>query len=215
MLNRWGVSVTSTAPCNTVAQQPITVNPTSALNVSSLFNCEGGDFDVTWSGVVHVGASITIGSGTTVSISGDYVSEVDVEQSSSGSDINVNGTKAGSSAAVATGAFGPLFVVQPGGVLNLNGIAVRNGNSSLGVGAGIIASGGGVYANEANVMVTGCVFEDNFAELLGGGIFANRSRLIVRDTEFRRCKAGLVPVVGQDDVESAGGAISVSARTHV
>lgn len=169
---------------------------------------------MTWFGVVHVGASITIGSGTTVSISGDYLSEVNREQSIASGVITANATQNLSSAVVAMSAFGSLFVVQPGGTLNLDGIAVRNGNSSLGEGAGI-GNGGGVYAHDANVTITGCAFEDNFAEVFGGGIFANESRVVVRDTEFRRCAAGFVPFSGQDDADGAGGGVSVSSRTYV
>lgn len=197
------------APCTTTAQQSVTASQSSALNLSSLFDCEGGDFAVTWSGIVSVQASIKIGNGTTVSISGDYISDVTVADSSSsigsrGSAVNNSGT----SAAVAATRFGPIFVVQ-GGVLNLAGIAVREGGATVTIGL----SGGGVFAEDANVTVTGCAFENSSAELYGGGIYANRSTLVVQDTAFRKCSAKDKIRTADDvdvDAKAAGGSIWVS-----
>lgn len=211
MLYSRGGGVASAIPCTPTAQQSIAVSPSSALNVSSLFDCEGGVFDVTWSGVVNIQSSIVIGTGTTVSIAGDHVSNVTIGLSSdsAGTSSAVNNT--GSSAVVATDVIGPLFVVQRG-VLNLEGISVRGGSATVTAGLGVI-SGGGVSAEDANVTVTGCTFEENFAEWVGGGIFANRSRVEIRDTAFRVCAAGAPPVAGEVDyVEGSGGGVGVRER---
>ncbi len=49
----------------------IFVSPNSGLDLTSLFSCEGGEFDVFWSGVVNVPGTIYIGRGTTVRIFGE------------------------------------------------------------------------------------------------------------------------------------------------
>ncbi|CAN0008375.1 unnamed protein product, partial [Scytosiphon promiscuus] len=113
------------------------------------------------------------------------------------------GTGAGSEASSTTG---PIFFVD-GGSLHLENLAVRDGstsNSSDGNVTQIVVSGGGVHAVDANVTVTGCEFEDNFAELWGGGIFANRSSLVVRGSAGlfffpvpdprNPCRSGLCPL---------------------
>lgn len=69
---------------------------------------------------------------------------------------------------------------------------------------------GGIYAWASNVTVTSCVFEDNFAGMWGGCIFGNYSTLVVRDTVFRRCRAGVIPEAGDEDVVARGGGIAVS-----
>lgn len=46
------------------------VTPATGLNLT-MFNCEGGRFDVFWSGVVNVTETIQIGRGTKVNIKGD------------------------------------------------------------------------------------------------------------------------------------------------
>lgn len=66
---------------------------------------------------------------------------------------------------------------------------------------------------ESNVTVSSCVFEDNFAEKWGGGIFGQNSTVIVRDTIFRRCRAGFTPSAGDNDdenIDGSGGGIAVS-----
>ncbi|CAN0082894.1 unnamed protein product, partial [Ectocarpus sp. 8 AP-2014] len=129
---------------------------------------------------------------------------------------------------------GPLFFVD-GGQLFLDSLAVRGGYTSNSTGsftytastdaaadganstttsgvnetaiATVVISGGGVHAIDSNVTVTGCEFEENYADYWGGGIFANGSTLVVRGSVFRRCEAGEVPLPGDEDVDGAGGAI--------
>ncbi|CAN0426080.1 unnamed protein product, partial [Scytosiphon promiscuus] len=63
--------------------------------------------------------------------------------------------------------FGPILFVD-GGQLFLENMVIRGGyviNST----DFPTASGGGIYANQSNITVTSCVFEDNFAEFAGGG----------------------------------------------
>lgn len=212
MLYHRGGGVANAVACTTTAKTSITVSSSSdPSEVSSLFDCEGGVFDVTWSGVVNVEASIKIGQGTTVSISGDHASDATVADptSSIGRDSSSAVNSNGSSAAVALNRFGPVFLVERG-TLNLAGIAVREGGATST--AGLSISGGGISAEYATVTATNCTFEDNFAEWVGGGIFANWSTVEVRDTVFRRCSAGDAPEAteGTLDVIGAGGGIGVS-----
>ncbi len=137
---------------------------------------------------------------------------------------------------------GPVFYVD-GGQLFLQGLAVRGGyaagdstssgsstsssnststitstitstSTSTSTGGDSVVSGGGVSAIDANVTVTGCEFEDNFADYLGGGIFANRSSVVVVGSVFRRCQADVVPSPEVDDADGAGGGIGVSLEAH-
>jgi len=126
---------------------------------------------------------------------------------------------------------GPVFFVD-GGQLFLQGLAVLGGyaagdsvgsssisstsntsTSASNVGDSVV-SGGGVYAIDANVTVTRCEFEDNFANYLGGGIFAQGSTLVVVGSVFRRCHADVVPSSEDVDADGAGGGIGVSHGMH-
>lgn len=192
----------SAAPCDSTAQESLAVTPSTSLDLSSVFACEDGAFEVQWSGTVSITETIRIGRGTTVAIIGG------------GSDIS-GGTSDGETAEVnqfaaiaAVNAFGPIFVAN-GSVLHLEGIAIRYGNATDSVGEGLV-NGGGVHALDADVTVVGCVFEANFALHSGGGIYAKRSRLVVRDTAFRQSSAGLKTKAGDDDVEAEGGGVMVS-----
>ena len=233
--------------------EQIFITPDSQVDLTSVFACEDGDFEVFWSGVVYVPGTIHIGRGTTVNIFGD-ASDRNASLEGSGSDYEVEGLSTMlpkvpnglTSAAVSTifqqqqqqsnatsaepdpdvedGAAlaWPLFFVD-GGQLFLENLAVRGGDAgnytgssvsssgSSGVGGDIIVSGGGVHAVDANVTVTGCEFEDNFAQHLGGGIFTNRSTLVVVGSVFRRCQADVVSSPG-DDAVGAGGGIGVSVE---
>eukprot|EP00752_Nemacystus_decipiens_P010943 g9725.t1 len=197
--------------CNQTAQssggvEQVEVSPISALDLTR-FDCEEGDFNVLWSGNVDVSGTIVIGSGTTVRIVGSDT----LTASSSGNFTESSSLSGLTSAAVnmVSPLPGPVFVVQ-GGQLFLESIAVRGGNASTAA----VVSGGGVHAVDANVTVTGCEFEDNFASLWGGGIFANRSTLVVEGSVFRRCSADVEPSPGDDGVEGAGGGIGVE-QTNV
>ncbi|CAM9791978.1 unnamed protein product, partial [Ascophyllum nodosum] len=93
------------------------------------------------------------------------------------------------------------------GELHLEGVAVLGGNSSNST-ANTIVQGGSIHAVSSNVSISGCRFENNFAECHGGGIFANCSVLTVKDSVFRGNKAGFQSFAGNDNVEGAGGGIA-------
>lgn len=295
--------------------QQVAVSPDNGVDLLSVFDCEGGEFDVSWSGEVLVPGTIYIGRGTTVRIVGETGSTTATSTaSSSSSSSNItfvdendrpqewvealstalpplpNGLPAAAVATApsapasaskttsttatttsatsmnsaanetdGTGSYSaseeqqldqeeeeeeeprrptPIFFVD-GGELFLENLAVRGGytaNSTdsmvytytddpgaydsplleAGVASGtnstsvVVVSGGAVHAVDANVTVTGCEFEDNFAELWGGAIFANGSSLVVRGSVFRRCWAGEQSVAADEGVEGAGGGIGVS-----
>lgn len=183
----------------------------SGLNASSVFNCENGSFTAKWVGAVILTESIRIGRGTSVTIVGSYSkSSSNIRSLTTSSDSDGEGSpEAGAidSAAVAETAFGPIFVVGHGKLI-LDGIAVRGGNASSSVGSGV-TRGGGIYAIGATLTVDWCTFEDNFAEESGGAIRASGSRVIVRDTVFRRCSAGVRAAVDIENAIGAGGGIEV------
>lgn len=201
-----GHTVAAAANCTTTARQLLDVSSSTA-NLSSAFSCEHGSFEVTWSGVVSITASIVIGRGTTVSISGDRNSSFnasDFDSSSGG----VEGTTTGSATVATTGLrFGPMFVVN-GSSLYLEGVLVRDGYA-LAI-PGNKGNGGGVYAEDANVTIVGCTFEDNFAMNSGGGVYAMNSRLVVSNTVFRRCAANDTTATDDDEPEQEGGGIEVT-----
>lgn len=234
------------APCgtgNTTAsgRQPVRVSVTPTIGVNStMFNCEGGDFEVSWSGVVTVRDTIYIGFGTTVNIMGQSspmnTSDTAAIPEASCS-INTTGhvgvhdpiatlsiPRGLTSAAVrdlplnmseppnGSITFGPIFYVD-GGELHLQNMAIRGGYVANSTNYPD-ASGGGIYAQRSNVTATWCEFEDNFAESEGGGIFANASTLVVIDSVFRRCRAGFRPEVGEE-ASGAGGGINVSMVSAV
>lgn len=227
------------SPGETATQQ-VTITPDTAYNLSQIFACEEGDFNVSWSGAVNVSNTIYIGRGTTVRIIGDVardaggggggVSESDTLLAELSSSLSVppSGNGGLSSAAVgprpeshsrlqstnaitSAGAnesfFGPMFFVD-GGQLFLENMAIRDG-LAINTTNNVIVSGGGVHAVESNVSVSGCEFEDNFAQFLGGAIFANNSRVVAIDTVFRRCEAGYQSFAGDDDISGGGGGIGV------
>ena len=232
----WGIGAQAqqTQPCAAVSSssvsgelQQLTVS-NDTVNLSTVFACEGGEFNVSWSGVVEVYSTIKIGSGTTVrifgsSISGSnsssYSSYYSNSSSSSGvdlgfelerlsSDLNLpQGLTSEAVGVFSTVPFGPIFLVD-GGELHLESIVVRGGNATNST-ANAIMSGGGVNAINSNVSVSGCVFEDNFAEFLGGGIHASLSTLTVKDSVFRGDHAGFRSDAGDEDVNGAGGGIAV------
>lgn len=220
---------TFAAPCNQTST--LIVEPGSGVNLEAVFNCEGGDFEVFWSGEVSVPGTIYIGTGTTVKIYGDSaaiaasgnrglaVSSKESSSSGSGNSSTSSDQHAQrleelssgmslptdiSAAAVGSGdSGGPLFQVN-GGQIFLNSLAVRNGSAD---------EGGGVHATSSNVTILDCVFENNFASDEGGGVYANLSVLTVANSTFRGNSAGFEPLPGDDDADGAGGGIAVN--THV
>lgn len=221
---------------------PIQVNATNAndLDLATMFDCNGGEFEVHWSGAVNVNSTISIGSNTTVTIVGsstdsDSSSE---ETNSSSSASNREGQQledllltSGLAlphglASVAVGvappgiidadtdtriSFGPMFSVD-GGTLILEDMIVRRGFAAESD-SDQDRNGGGVYAVNANVTITRCEFRDHFAELSGGGIHTEDSVLVVSDSRFSDCQAGFQAFAGDDDdvVDGTGGGINVRA----
>lgn len=217
-----GMSVPTLAASCSPSTNSLIVEPGSGPNLEAVFNCEDGDFEVFWSGEVSVPGTIFIGYGTTVKIYGENtainassnsLSGTTVDSSSSSSsdqqDQQLKELSSGMSlptdiSAAAVGSSdsgGPIFHVD-GGQIVLNALAVRNGYVDNG-------SGGGVYANNSDVTIIDCLFENNFASDQGGGVFAILSTLAVANSTFRGNSAGFEPLVGDDDGEGAGGGIAV------
>ena len=212
----------------TPSVQNVTVTNGTESNLSTLFACEGGEFNVSWSGVVQVSSTINIGRGTTVRIFGEKIassastitspvsssnnltSTLQLELEMLSDDLNVPHLTSAAEGVHGDDPFGPIFFVD-GGELHLEDVAVRNGIATTNSTVNTIVLGGGVYAVDSNISVLSCVFEDNFAELNGGGIHANRSTVTVRDSVFRGNKAGFQPSVDDDNIDGAGGGIGVRA----
>lgn len=201
------------APCNsesaTSGVQRVDIDLDTPYDLASIFDCEGGDFQVTWTGRVSVNESIRIGPGTRVNVSGDYDNGVSaiLEDSEAHASAGTGGAEV-----VALGDFGPIFYVDNAS-LSLENLALRNGstsNSSI-----MLGSGGGVHAVGSDVTVTGCEFEDMFADTWGAGIYALTSSVEVNNTVFRRCRAGVQaePGMTEDDVYGAGGGIGVGCAS--
>lgn len=201
-------------------------------DLTTMFSCDDGDFQVYWSGEVNVTDTIVVGAGTTVRITGDSLStsgnsslsddEVP-EHLTSGLALPVGLTSAvvgvgkpdDAGNADDTDSFGSMiFVVN--GTLILKDLVVRGGCATTkdameDEAVSISGSGGGVYSMNSNVTITRCDFSHNFAENTGGGIFASNSILQVADTMFRNCQAGFNATLDDEDPEAAGGGIYVSS----
>lgn len=231
-LNSGGLGA-SAAPCQASGEvQQVTVTPDTPQNLTTIFNCEDGDFEVSWVGVVNLPQTIVIGHGTTVSITGD-ISRSTINRDSAGisksskvdqklQEFLEGRSLPGGLTSAAVGprpqnatsndgdlSFGPIFFVD-GGQLILQGVGVRNGFATNSTNS-LVASGGGIYAKDSNVTIVGCEFENNFAEFWGGGIFVNRATLVVVDSVFSGCEAGLQAFAGDRDVNERGGCIGVSS----
>lgn len=223
----WTSVPTFAAPCIPKTNS-LVVEPGSGLSLLSVFDCEGGDFEVSWSGEVSVPGTIFIGNGTTVTINGD-----DTASTASGNGGLVAGSASPTSSssdgggdtqledlssdlslprdtsAAAVGGGGnssaPIFQVD-GGQIFLNALAVRDGYVSAG-------DGSGVHATNSNVTIVGCLFENNFASGQGGAVYANQSTLTVTNSTFRRNFAGFESIAGEEeDAEGSGGGIAVSIQ---
>lgn len=198
----------------------------------TMFDCENGEFNVSWHGVVSISRPIYIGQGTIVRIfgtndtdSGDITStsvsdsrsssstgvdlEFELERLSSNLNLPQNLTSVALGAFGQSGSLGSIFVVD-GGELYLESMTIRGGYSANSSENSIV-TGGGIDAFNATISATGCVFEDNFASYIGGGIHANWSTLIFKDTIFRRNRAGEESEAGDDNADSDGGGIAVSS----
>lgn len=197
--------------------EDIVVTPLSNQNLSSIFDCENGKFNVTWAGAVTIRDSIRIGFGTTVSIHGDYdngLVDYDTSQPDGEASNTTSSSAFGNPEVIADSDFGPIFYVANGS-LDLENLALRDGIASIS--SLWDGFGGGVLAFDANLTVSGCEFKNTSAEARGGGIYSERSRVVVLDTMFRECKAGYKPGAGDGDdaLDSAGGAIVVSRPPSV
>lgn len=185
-----------------------------------MFDCEGGDFEVLWSGTIIVTRTIHIGSGTTVNSIGDGPnitgrSSGELDVSTTNMSIPraltsaVEGTAPSGLPAVGneSSPSGPIFFVD-GGELTLTHMTIRRGKATNSTDYPT-ASGEGIYAENANVTAMWYEFEDNFAESEGGGVCAHASTLVMIDSVFRGGRAGFQAEAG-DDVSGAGGGINVS-----
>ena len=224
-----GNATSETTSLDGGAQQVIVTNTTN-LDLKNIFKCEGGDFDVYWSGEVIMNGTIVIGNGTTVRIFGDinsnagYSSLSDIDGAAgltSGLDLPVGLTSAvvgvgppnARDGADETVSFGSMFYVY-GGTLILNDFVVRGGFADNTTGSldgvdGFYGSGGGIFAVNSSVIVDRCEFNNNFAENKGGGIFAIESTIQVVDAVFTICTAGFMATLDDEEPEGAGGGIYV------
>lgn len=211
----WGIKLANAASCNpsdtSAATKKFNISLSNVADLTSGFDCEGGEFEVTLLESVTVHNTIRLGYGTTVSIIGDYDNGVLYDTHGRmllvGDDDDGRSQNGESPEIIAGSAYGPIFVVD-GAYLYLENVALRSGNTANSS-SPEPSSGAGLHALDANIIVVGCEFEDMFADNWGAGIFANRSRVVVRDTLFRRCASGLKPEAGNIDADGAGGAIAV------
>ena len=225
-----GTTTTSAGVGGGGNSQQVGVTPATNLDLTSFFDCEGGDFDVYWSGTVNIAGTIVIGSGTTVRIFGDgnysesprsLDNRDGFEELTTGLELPHGLTSEAvgiGSPDMASGAdtsvsFGPMFYVN-GGHLVLEDLIVRGGFTANTTN-GLDGRGGGVQAIQSIVSVARCEFSDNFAEHWGGGIFTNQSTLEVVDSVFRSCEAGFPSAVEDEDLEGTGGGIWVSGFLFV
>lgn len=168
----------------------------SGLDLTNMFACEGGEFLVSWSGIVTVPQTICIGSGTTVWIVGSNVSSSSSISLSSASDqqepLEALSTRlpplpnsltdaavrtasepeqqdmAGDTSFTAVATPGPMFFVN-GGNLYLEGVAVRGGNTA------------GYSADSAHSSST---IPSDDAVVSGGGVHAIDANVTVVGCEF-------------------------------
>lgn len=230
------------APCNsaTTVATEVNVSPAADLtNITTMFNCEDGEFEVYWSGAVNVSGTIVIGKRTTVTIFGDQATpSSSITSNSSSFDIGTHVEELTSplalplgltSAAVGIGnpdesasgdtttTSGAIFSVD-GGTLVLQDLIVRDGyraNATDDATGDESARGGGIYAMSAKVNITRCEFMDNFAVYWGGGIYTEESTLVVVDSVFDGCQAGFQSPAEDNEHDGVGGGIAVSTPYRI
>lgn len=221
--------------------QTVYIAPGDDLNITSMFNCEEGDFDVFWNDTVSVPGTIYIGEYTRVRIRGNSAlpsaefaastrGDSDTQQHCDQID-SVELTELTSCLALPDLLESAAVAVAPpnvtadtdrsqsfgpmfhveNGVLIIEDLIVRGGFAASTKSDVEFKRGAGVYARDSNVTITRCTFADNFAEVSGGGIFADDSKLVVSNSTFSGCRAGFQPVSGGPDDNGKGGAIHVSA----
>ena len=69
-----------------------------------------------------------------------------------------------------------VFTVNSGETVNLSGLTIFGGNSTL--------SGGGIGANAASLTVSNCILVDNSSQVDGGAIHGSSGTLTVTDSSF-------------------------------
>lgn len=163
--------------CGTSSTTPIRVqNVTDARALNTVVNCtDGGTVEVTWAGPVTLDSPISVGSGTSLFITGeDELAEVQ-----GGSQTR-------------------MFDVLPAGNLTLTQLKLSGGNAASG---GAIYSsmatvklercvfegndategdGGGIWAGGGDLTITGGEFSDNSASGNGGAVFATDTGVVVQ-----------------------------------
>ena len=99
----WGIGAQA-EPCVAVSNssvsgglQQLTVNKDTTFNLSTLFACEDGEFNVSWSGIVKVYSTIKIGNRTIVRISGETTAGSISNSSISGSSSDGSNSNSSSS----------------------------------------------------------------------------------------------------------------------
>lgn len=223
--------------------QLVIVTSVFKLNMTTMFACEDGNFEVLWSGTVHVPGTIVIGNRTTVKMSGDSATSNSADYATSsgvrskGHGIRnssvehplqqlVSGLLLPSGLTSEVVGVGPPDESEPTNKDSISGpiFLVDGGNlilEDLIIRDGYTtdydhsngANGAGIIAVGAHVNVSRCEFSNNFAAHWGGGIYAEGSTLIVADSLFEGCTAGFQSYAGEEDVIGAGGGIAVRTCT--
>lgn len=214
-----GAESCPSAGCADIESCEVTQVTVTAASKSfgSMFDCEGGKFEVTWIGEVNVSNTIVIGKGTTVWINGSQTSTTDEASTpTTDSDRTREGdgglgdeeelidrlslphglTSIASGVAPASIAgdtdtrisFGPIFSLD-GGQLFLQDLVVRDGYAAV-TADNDVQSGAGVFAKRSIASITRCEFTNHFAGVSGGGLYVEDSILEVSHSTLSGCQAG-------------------------
>lgn len=183
------------APCTNPAvagePQQFVVTPIAMLNMTSLFACEDGNFEVFWSGAVDVTGTIVIGNRTTVTLMGDRTpSSVAVDNTTN---IGVDSTGSGNSSSSSENRVERMKSSR---------LSLPRGLSSEVVGAGppvesalndtISLSGPLFYVDGGSLIMSDLIVRDGYAvdannpdNSNGAGIFSFGAVVNVTRCEFR------------------------------
>lgn len=194
-----GIGGVFAAPCpDTLAGVPgkaqnVTVTPDTDVDLSTIFSCEDGEFEVSWSGVVNVSRTIYIGRGTTVKIVGDATNDNSSTTARTGSNYSSNFGGTGSASSGTAGGFDQQLIELPSGLPLPSGLSsaavgthppntAADDNTSFGP---IFFVDGGQLSLEGLAVRDG--FSTNSTESLimsGGGVHAIDSNVTVTGCEF-------------------------------